>query len=80
VVGDVVRTLGSVDERPYAPGVVVGTVTDVDPEGGRMTRTATVRPAVDVDAIDVVAVLVPRARTTPRPVQPGTSAPAGAAR
>jgi rod shape-determining protein MreC len=80
VVGDVVRTLGSVDERPYAAGVVVGTVTDVDPEGGRMTRTATVRPAVDVDAIDVVAVLVPLARTTPRPVQPGTSAPAGAAR
>lgn len=80
VVGDVVRTLGSVDERPYAAGVVVGIVTDVDPEGGRMTRTATLRPAVDVDAIDVVAVLVPRARTTPRPVQPGTGAPTGAAR
>ncbi|WP_323097051.1 rod shape-determining protein MreC [Intrasporangium sp. YIM S08009] len=81
VVGDVVRTLGSVDERPYVAGVVVGTVTDVDAESGRMTRTATVRPAVDADAIDVVAVLVPRARATPRPVQqPATGAATGAGR
>ncbi len=81
LVGDVVRTLGSVDERPYAAGILVGTVTDVDPEGGRMARTATVRPAVDVDAIDVVAVLVPRARSTPRPVQqPTTGATTGARR
>jgi len=81
VVGDLVRTLGSVDERPYAAGIVVGTVTDVDPDHGRMTPTATVRPAVDPDAIDVVAVLVPRARATPRPVQqPATGAATGAGR
>ncbi|WP_076263123.1 rod shape-determining protein MreC [Intrasporangium flavum] len=80
VVGDVVRTLGSIDERPYAAGVVVGTVTDVDPEGGRMTRTATVRPTVDVDAVDVVAVLVPQARTTPRQVQTAAGATTGAGR
>jgi rod shape-determining protein MreC len=75
VVGDEVRTLGSVGERPYAPGVVVGIVTAVDePRDGatRTTRTATVRPAIDPDALDVVAVLLPSGRTTPRPVQGAT--------
>jgi len=67
VVGDVVRTLGSVDETPYAAGIVVGTVTAVDPDRGQLTRGATVRPSVDPDAIDVVAVLVPTPRTSPRP-------------
>jgi rod shape-determining protein MreC len=77
VVGDVVSTLGSVDDRPYAAGIVVGTVTAVDPDRGQLTRTATVRPVVDPDAIGVVAVLVPRARVATRPEvpAPGTSAP-----
>jgi rod shape-determining protein MreC len=73
VVGDVVRTLGSVDETPYAAGLVVGTVTAVDPDRGQVTRSATVRPAVDVDAIDVVAVLVPSARAVPRPATTATT-------
>jgi rod shape-determining protein MreC len=67
VVGDVVRTLGSVDETPYAAGIVVGTVTAVDPDRGQLTRSATVRPATDADAVDVVAVLVPASRSVPRP-------------
>ncbi|MEW1954260.1 rod shape-determining protein MreC [Terrabacter sp. NPDC080008] len=74
VVGDLVRTLGSVDEKPYAAGIVVGTVTDVDPDRGQGSRTATVRPAVDPDAIDVVAVVLPSSRTTPRPAAPTTGA------
>ncbi len=80
VVGDVVSTLGSVDDRPYAAGIVVGTVTAVDPDRGQLTRTATVRPVVDPDAIDVVAVLVPRTRVATRPEvpAPGSSAPASA--
>lgn len=69
-VGDLVRTLGSVGERPYAAGLMVGMVSSVDPDrdaaAGQVTRTATVRPAVDVDSLDVVAVLVPQARTAPR--------------
>ncbi|MEO7752887.1 MAG: rod shape-determining protein MreC [Terracoccus sp.] len=65
-VGDLVRTLGSIDERPYAAGLVVGTVTAVDPDRGGATRTATVVPAVDPDAVDVVGVLLPTARATPR--------------
>jgi rod shape-determining protein MreC len=74
VVGDVVRTLGSIDETPYAAGIVVGTVTAVDPDRGQLTRSATVRPAVDPDAIDVVAVLLPSARTTPRTATRATTA------
>lgn len=66
VVGDVVRTLGSVNETPYAAGLRVGTVTAVDPDRGQVARAATVRPAVDVDAIDIVAVLVPSTRAVPR--------------
>ena len=75
VVGDVVRTLGSVDETPYAAGIVVGTVTAVDPDRGQLTRSATVRPAIDVDAIDVVGVLVPTARSTTRPTTRPTTLP-----
>ncbi len=76
VVGDVVSTLGSVDDRPYAAGVVVGTVTAVDPDRGQLTRTATVRPVVDPDAIDVVAVLVPTSRVAARPEVPARAKPA----
>jgi rod shape-determining protein MreC len=63
VIGDEVMTLGSVGDRPYVPGVPVGTVVAVDPERGLPTRSATVRPSVDLDALDVVAVVVsaPRA-------------------
>lgn len=70
VVGDFVRTLGSVDDRPYAAGLVVGTVTGVGPDRGQLTRTATVRPVVDPDAIEVVAVLVPHARSAARAEAP----------
>ncbi|MFD1052764.1 rod shape-determining protein MreC [Terrabacter terrigena] len=74
VVGDVVRTLGSVDETPYAAGIVVGTVTAVDSDRGQLTRGATVRPATDPDAIDVVAVIVPKPREVPRPTTASPSA------
>lgn len=77
-VGDVVRTLGSVGDVPYAAGLVVGTVVALDPDRGEVTRTATVRPAVDPDTIDVVAVLVPRARAVPRPTATGATGPTGA--
>ena len=80
VVGDVVRTLGSIDETPDAAGIVVGTVTAVDPDRGQLTRSATVRPAVDADAIDVVAVLVPSARSTPRAATRASRASTGTPR
>lgn len=69
-VGDAVVTLGSVGGRPYVGGVPVGTVTAIDPDRGRLTRSATVRPSADLDAVDVVAVVVPLPRTAPRETVP----------
>ena len=63
-VGDRVTTLGSVGGRPYVPGIVVGTVTAVDPPRGQLTATAAVRPAVDPSRLDVVAVVLPSAPGT----------------
>jgi rod shape-determining protein MreC len=60
-VGDQVTTLGSVGGRPYVPGIVVGTVSAVDPAHGALTATAAVRPAVDPNRLDVVAVVLPSA-------------------
>ena len=59
--GDRVTTLGSVGGRPYVPGIVVGTVTSVDPAQGQLTATAVVRPAVDASRLDIVAVVLPTA-------------------
>lgn len=65
-VGDEVRTLGSVDGRPFVPGVLVGTVSAVEPQRGRLAPTGTVRPAVDTGALSVVGVLLTAPRTAPR--------------
>ncbi len=65
--GDDVVTLGSVGGRPYVPGVRVGTVSDVEPGVGRLAATGRVVPAVDPTSLDVVAVVLPPARATPRP-------------
>lgn len=66
-VGERVTTMGSSNGRPYAPGVLVGTVTAVDPvvPGGAMTGA--VRRAVAVDELDVVAVVAGPERTALRP-------------
>lgn len=57
-VGDEVTTLGSPDGRPYAARVPLGTVTAVDPDRGRLGRTAVVTPHVDTDTLDLVAVVL----------------------
>ena len=62
--GDRVTTLGSVDGRPFVAGVPVGRVVRVDPQRGRLARTAVVRPTVDPSTLDVVAVVLPTARRT----------------
>jgi rod shape-determining protein MreC len=61
-----VITLGSVGDRPYVSGVPVGRVVAVDPDRGAVTRSATVAPHVDLDALDVVAVVVREARQAPK--------------
>lgn len=56
-VGDRVVTLGSADNVPYAARIPLGTVTSVDPDSGQLDATAVVRPFVDVDTLDLVAVV-----------------------
>jgi len=65
-VGDRITTLGSVRERPYRSGIVVGTVVAVDPARGQLTASAVVRPAVDVARLSLVAVLLGGPRDQPR--------------
>jgi rod shape-determining protein MreC len=55
--GQQVRTLGSRGQRPYAPGVPVGTIVRVEPGGDGLTRTALVLPSVKPTTLDVVAVV-----------------------
>lgn len=64
--GDTVRTLGSTDGRPYPAGIPVGEVVTVADRQGRLTDTATVRPAVDLATLDVVGVVVAAPREDPR--------------
>ncbi|WP_404381830.1 rod shape-determining protein MreC [Knoellia locipacati] len=70
-VGDEVRTLGSIDGRPFVPGVLVGTVTEVEPQRGRLAPSGVVRPAVDVGTLSVVGVLLSEPRSTPRAAATG---------
>lgn len=56
-VGDQVVTLGSPDEIPYTARIPLGTVTAVDPDTGQLGRTAVVTPHVDIDLLDLVAVV-----------------------
>jgi rod shape-determining protein MreC len=70
-VGDEVRTLGSVDGRPFVPGVLIGTVSAVEPSRGRLAPTGTVRPAVDTGSLSVVGVLLTAPRATARPAATG---------
>ncbi|WP_338537868.1 rod shape-determining protein MreC [Janibacter terrae] len=64
--GDDVTTLGSPGQRPYPPGIHVGTVTRVEHAAGALTDTAVVDPAVDLATVDVVAVVVGPDRTSRR--------------
>jgi rod shape-determining protein MreC len=57
-VGDSVTTLGSPDSVPYVAGIPLGIVTSVDPDNGQLGRTAVVRPLVDPDTLDLVAVVL----------------------
>ncbi len=70
--GDVVTTLGSVGDRPFVPGIAVGTVGTVHMGVGQLAPTGTVTPAVDTTSLDVVAVVLTAGRTTPRPAATGT--------
>lgn len=57
--GDEVVTLGSAGGRPYVAGLPIGTVEKIESVPGAATRTALVRPAARLSALDLVAVIVP---------------------
>lgn len=44
--------------RPFVPEVPIGVVTHVNPLNGNLVQTATVRPFVDLTAINTVAVVI----------------------
>ncbi|MGH3310293.1 MAG: rod shape-determining protein MreC [Streptomyces sp.] len=64
--GDRIVTFGSRDNKPFVPGVPVGTVTKVDRTGGDLTRSVSVRPFVGFSKLDIIGVVVQPPRTDPR--------------
>lgn len=65
-VGQRIVSFGSADSRPYVAGVPIGEVTSVLTAPGGLTRTALVRPFVNLTALDVVGVVIAPPRIDPR--------------
>ncbi|TDD83695.1 rod shape-determining protein MreC [Actinomadura darangshiensis] len=65
-VGQRIVTLGSQGQRPYVPGVPIGSVERIEKATNGLTRTAYVRPFVKFTSLDVVAVVVAPPKTDPR--------------
>jgi rod shape-determining protein MreC len=87
--GQRIVSFGSEGDRPYVPGVPIGTVTKIERTPGSLTRTALVRPYVHFTSLDVVGVVVappkrnprdsvlpPRPSPSPTTPPPGPSTPA----
>ncbi len=74
--GDRLVTFGSQSDRPFVPGVPVGTVVHVENTPGQLTRTVLVQPFVSFTTLDLVGVVVQPPATDPRyavlPVKPAT--------
>ncbi|RII08687.1 Cell shape-determining protein MreC precursor [Streptomyces sp. YIM 130001] len=64
--GERLVTFGSQADKPFVPGVPVGTIARVDPSGGDLTRTVSVKPYVAFSKLDIVGVVVQAPRTDPR--------------
>lgn len=84
--GQRIVSFGSQGDRPYVPGVPIGTVTRIERTPGALTRTVRVRPFVRYTTLDVVGVVVaaptrnPRdAVLPPKPSAPPTPPPGPAA-
>lgn len=65
-VGDRLVARGSTGSRPFVPGVPVGTVIAVNQSSGTLTKSALVKPFVNVNSIEVVAVVTGKVRVNPR--------------
>ncbi|MFD5251668.1 rod shape-determining protein MreC [Streptomyces bobili] len=64
--GDRLVTFGSQADKPFVPGVPVGVVSRVDPNGGDLTRTLYVTPYVSFTKLDIVGVVVEAPKKDPR--------------
>lgn len=78
--GQRIVSFGSQGDRPYVPGVPIGTVLRLERNPGSLTRTAIVRPYVHFTSIDVVGVVVAPPKKNPRdavlpPMPAATTAP-----
>jgi rod shape-determining protein MreC len=78
--GQRIVSFGSQGDRPYVPGVPIGTVTRIERTPGSLTRTAIVRPFTHFTGLDVVGVVVAPPKKNPRdavlPPVPKTPPPA----
>jgi rod shape-determining protein MreC len=64
--GQSLVTFGSVQDRPYVPGVPIGRVTTVRGSTGSLTETALVRPFVNFTSLGVVGVVIGGPAQNPR--------------
>ena len=77
-VGQRLVTLGSQGDRPYVPGVPIGTVVKIEQTPGSLTRTAYIQPFPHFTSLDVVGVVVAPPKTDPHDaVLPPVSATPG---
>jgi len=65
-VGDIVVSFGSEADRPYAPGIPIGTVLEMRGTEGQLTRSALIQPYVDVSRLDIVGVVLRVDERAPR--------------
>ena len=65
-VGDILVARGSVNNRPFVPGVPVGEVTSVDNAAGAVTQMADVRFFADFSSLSVVGVVLKGPDSDPR--------------
>ena len=65
-IGDQLVTRGSEGGKPFVPGVPLGRVVKVEQTPGALTRTAEVKPYVNLSTLDTVAVVLKSADRDPR--------------
>ena len=65
-IGDQLVTRGSEGGKPFVPGVPLGRVVQVEQTPGALTRTAEVKPYVNLSTLDTVAVVLKGAQRDPR--------------
>ena len=64
--GDALVTFGSRGGRPYAPGIPIGAVVEVNGTAGQLARVATVQPFADMSALTILGVVIRPPREDPR--------------